>query len=136
MAYVTGSVTTYGFNNPGYRIYTLDGLYQNTTWQVLDHETYFMNLTEANLKGRNETPVWRLEYSARRAFNMTTLFPADWSALVDRASRDLNGTDFNNLFKFFDKSSDVARECDEDCKKKFACHFKQARYDEFIPCQN
>ena len=134
MAYITGSVTTYGFNNPGYRIYTVDGLYPNTTWQVLDHETYFTNLTEANLKGPSGNPEWKLEYSAKEAFNMSTLFPQDWSDLVDQVSQNPNGTLLNKLYKFSSKLSDYAKTCDLNCKKSFACHFKQARYEDFIPC--
>lgn len=30
--YVPGSVTTFSNLNPGYRIYTIDGFYENSTW--------------------------------------------------------------------------------------------------------
>jgi sphingomyelin phosphodiesterase len=62
MAYITGSVTTFSLVNPGYRIYVVDGNYSQSTWQVLDHENYITNLTEANLIGK---PVWKKEYSAK-----------------------------------------------------------------------
>lgn len=32
--------------------------------QVLDHETYVMNLTEANLSSKKQ-PQWKLEYRAK-----------------------------------------------------------------------
>ena len=62
MSYLGPSVTTTSFLNPGYRIYTIDGDYEESTWQILDFETKFMNLTEANLYGN---PKWTLEYSAK-----------------------------------------------------------------------
>lgn len=62
IAYVTGSITTYNNDNPNYRIYSVDGDHEDSTWHVLDHETYFMNLTEANIS--NE-PKWQLEYTAK-----------------------------------------------------------------------
>ena len=62
IAYVTGSITTFNYDNPNYRIYSVDGDYKDSTWHVLDHENYFMNLTEANIS--NE-PKWELEYTAK-----------------------------------------------------------------------
>lgn len=65
ISYISGSVTTYSNLNPNYRIFTIDGPYQNSTFQVLDHETYIMNLTEANLSLK---AVWNKEYSAKVYF--------------------------------------------------------------------
>ena len=62
IAYISGSVTPFSFNNPNYRIYTIDGAYENSSYQLLDHETHIMNLTEANLSMK---PVWYKEYSAK-----------------------------------------------------------------------
>jgi sphingomyelin phosphodiesterase len=60
--YVAGSVTTSSFLNPGFRIYTVDGNYANSSWQVLDHDNYFLNLTEANL---SLNATWAKAYSAK-----------------------------------------------------------------------
>ena len=60
--YIVGSVTTYSYLNPAYRFYDIDGVYPNSSFQVLDHETHFMNLTEANLSLK---PNWQVEYSAK-----------------------------------------------------------------------
>ena len=62
VAYVTPSVTTFSFLNPGYRIYTVDGFYQNSTWQILDYDTMFLNLTEANKFNKTS---WQIEYSTK-----------------------------------------------------------------------
>ena len=62
VAYVAGSVTSYDNGNPSYRIYSVDGNYEGSSWELLDHETFFLNLTDANLSMK---PRWRREYSAR-----------------------------------------------------------------------
>jgi sphingomyelin phosphodiesterase len=63
VAYIAGSITTFNQGNPNYRIYTVDGVYANSSYQVLDHDSYFMNLTEANLNMKE--PNWKKEYSAK-----------------------------------------------------------------------
>ena len=62
IAYISPSVTTLPYKNPSYRIYSVDGDYKNSTFQILDHETFSMDLIEANLKMK---PVWRKRYSAK-----------------------------------------------------------------------
>ncbi len=62
ISYVAPSVTTYSYLNPAYRIYTVDGYYPGSSFQVLNHETIYLNLTEANLTNK---PQWRLEYNTK-----------------------------------------------------------------------
>ena len=62
IAYLGPSITTESFLNPGYRIYTVDGFYKTSSWQVLDFETKYLNLTEANIYNVTK---WRTEYAAR-----------------------------------------------------------------------
>ena len=65
MLYIGGSVTTYSNLNPSYRIYTIDGNYSGSSYRVLDHETYYLNITESNLSGK---AAWKFEYSAKVCF--------------------------------------------------------------------
>ena len=60
--YVSPGVTSYQGLNLGYRVYTVDGEYSDSTHTVLDHETYIFDLDKANL---NNTPEWVFEYSAK-----------------------------------------------------------------------
>lgn len=55
-------VTPFQGLNLGYRIYTIDGEYSDSSHSVLDHETYVFDLEKANY---NNTPEWVLEYSAK-----------------------------------------------------------------------
>lgn len=131
VAYVSGSVTTYSYLNPSYRVFTVDGFYENSSFQVLDHETYFMNLTDANLSLK---PVWQKEYSALDDFNLPSLSPEDWDKLINYMLKDLNGPLVDKLYKYHVKSADGQKSCDLNCRRQFVCNFKQARSDRFIPC--
>ncbi|GIY72021.1 sphingomyelin phosphodiesterase, partial [Caerostris extrusa] len=68
VAYIGPSVTSYDGVNPSYRIYTVDGSHPKSSSAVLDHETYYLNLTEANLWNR---PTWRMSYSAAESMACT-----------------------------------------------------------------
>ena len=131
VAYIAPSVTTQSFLNPGYRVYTVDGYYKDSSYQVIDTKTVFLNLTEAN---EFNVTKWREEYSAKKAFNMKNLFPQDWSELVDLITSNLDGPLANMVYKFYSKSSDAFLECDENCRKSLFCGFKQAKSEYFIPC--
>ncbi|WKX89130.1 hypothetical protein Q1695_008631 [Nippostrongylus brasiliensis] len=125
--WITPSITTFSYNNPSYRIYTIDGGYSGATYTVLDADTYYGNVTEANLN--NKPPVWRLEYSTKEFYNMTDLSPQSWANLSDRLWTD------KALFRKFIKNyyrNDHNNECyaDDSCRKKFVCAMKTARsYD-------
>jgi len=97
VAFIGPSVTTYGNVNPGFRIYTIDGDYEGSTFQMLDHQTYYMNLTEANINRDTKPIEFILSYSARQAFQMTDLTPHEWHNLVMKMKND------NNLFQMFYK---------------------------------
>ncbi|XP_064596702.1 sphingomyelin phosphodiesterase-like [Liolophura sinensis] len=60
--YIGGAVTPQNDMNPGFRIYTADGNYSGSSWQMLDHTNYILNLTEANNGGAVR---WQKEYSAK-----------------------------------------------------------------------
>ena len=106
-------------------------MYANTTFQVLDHDTYYTNLTESNLKKRIE---WIKEYSAKDAFDMKNLLPAEWDSLLNKMSNDLNGTLVDKLYTYYNKNSDSASSCDTECRKSLLCGFKQARSVVYIKC--
>ena len=66
-AFIAPSVTSYSKTNPAYRIYTMG----EDSGRILDHNTFFFNLTEAKLQSFRGTvyePKWELEYSAREEY--------------------------------------------------------------------
>ncbi|XP_063982786.1 sphingomyelin phosphodiesterase-like [Diachasmimorpha longicaudata] len=121
VAYVAPSVTPYDHLNPGYRIYYIDGE-GSSTRHVIDHETWVMNLQEANVRG---FPTWRKLYSAQRAYGMQSLLPRDWDALFHEMINDT--TIFNRYYKFYHKNSASRPPCDESCRKQLLCDIRSGR---------
>ena len=52
---------------------------------VIDHETWIMNLEEANRKG---IARWYKLYSAKQAYGMRSLHPQEWDNLIYKMSED------------------------------------------------
>ncbi|KAH9525406.1 Sphingomyelin phosphodiesterase [Bulinus truncatus] len=121
VAYVAPSVTPYSQLNMGYRIYTIDGNYMNSSFQVLDHETYFMNLSRANAENKI---TWEFEYSAKAAYNMTSLYPMDWENLIHTMSENNQILELYN--KFYSKSRNSG-ECDSKCRALRLCEMRSGR---------
>ena len=93
VAFIAPSVTTYQdvdkFNyvfNPSYRIYTLDGVYESSSYSTLSHKTMYLDLADAN--ERNLTD-WKIEYDTRSEYGLNSLLPSDFDELVDKMLKDL-----------------------------------------------
>ncbi|XP_046910955.2 sphingomyelin phosphodiesterase-like [Dermatophagoides farinae] len=148
VAYIGPSVTTFGNVNPGYRIYVID----QQTFDIIDHETYFLNLTEANLARDRMPPQYRLSYRARQAYEMKTLSPTEWHRLVmrmrtpisrkERSARRMQES--NRLFKYFhhyfynlsDNIGDENKCDDENCKYEMLCRLLTAHSYNTTLCQH
>ncbi|XP_059171988.1 sphingomyelin phosphodiesterase-like [Physella acuta] len=124
VGFVAPSVTPYSYNNPNYRIYTMDGTYNGSSWAVLDYSNFYLNLTEANLYN---TPTWRFEYSPKQAYNMTGLYAADWDQLLQRMEKD--DTLFQ-LFYTYNRNLYPETPCHGNCKADIFCNLIEGRsYD-------
>lgn len=66
-------------------MYYVDGDHDTTTRLVVDHESWIMNLKEANLY---DYPIWYKLYTTRAAYNMKALRPVDWSNLIDEMANN------------------------------------------------
>ncbi|CAG9816256.1 unnamed protein product [Phaedon cochleariae] len=132
IAYVGPSVTPYYDLNPGYRIYYVDGDHDKSTRSVVDHESWTMNLREANLYGY---PIWFKLYTARQAFGMDALRPQDWDDLVGKMTNDPKL--FELFYKYYYKASPVRPTCDTACKKRILCDLHSGRsHDRKNLCQS
>lgn len=127
IAFIGPSVTTYQGHNPGYRIYDIDGDYANSSRVVLNHETYILDLDEAN-KGNLQ---WKLEYSAKEAYDMPSLLPKDWNDFVHRMAA--NTTLFNTFYKYFWKSA-PGHSCDASCRENMLCRVMTGRSHDNSAC--
>lgn len=131
IAYIGPSVTPYNDLNPGYRIYYVDGDHEQSTRAVVDHETWVMNLREANLY---DYPIWYKEYSTRQAYEMPSLIPQEWDNYLYKLAE--NGTNFETYYKHYWKNSPVRPPCDAECKKRMLCDLRSGRsHDRKTLCQ-
>lgn len=129
MAYVGPSVTPYSGYNPGYRIYVVDGNYTNCSWAVIDHENYFLNLTEAN---SSPQPQWEQLYSAKSTYEMNSLQPSEWDNLIRKMR--LNDTLFQSYYKFYSRGSPTSPACDHSCKDSLICDMQSAHASDTTSC--
>ncbi|XP_050322957.1 sphingomyelin phosphodiesterase isoform X1 [Bactrocera neohumeralis] len=122
IAYIGPSVSPYYDLNPGYRVYYVDGDHDTTTRLVVDHESWIMNLKEANLY---DYPIWYKLYTTRAAYNMKALRPVDWSNLIDEMAN--NQELFDLYYKNYWKNSPIRPVCDAECRKRMLCDCKSGR---------
>ncbi|XP_067935933.1 sphingomyelin phosphodiesterase-like [Watersipora subatra] len=115
IGYLSPSVTTFIGLNPGYRIYTVDGFYDNSTWGVLDHETKILNLTRANTEN---ITIWQHEYFAKADYQLADLSPRSWHDFTLRLASDDDL--FQSFYKYYKKMG-AGLECDQACRKERIC---------------
>ncbi|XP_068122580.1 sphingomyelin phosphodiesterase [Hyperolius riggenbachi] len=132
VAYIAPSVTTFIDLNPGYRVYHIDGDYTNSSYVVLDHETYILNLTEAN-KREKEEPRWTFLYSALKTYGMKSAYPSDWDDLLQRFLKD--ETLFQTFWFLYHKGH-VEEVCEQTCKSTLICMLRTARSSDLQLCKD
>jgi len=115
IAYIAPSVTTYHDLNPGYIIYSIDGQQGNKTWNVIDHDTHYADLMEANKMNQLQ---FQHEYNTRKAYKMETLSPSSWNKLLHRFVED--DESFQLFYKSFFKQHKKGY-CTGKCKQDYLC---------------
>ncbi|KAF4525724.1 hypothetical protein B566_EDAN011902 [Ephemera danica] len=118
VAFTAGSATPYTDVNPNYRVYTIEA---EGDFRVLDHETWYYNLTEANVAGPNVLPNWMKLYSFNEAYNTTSLTPTELHELWLRMarSRNLQVQYFRHTMR--DADSALRKGCDNICLQTLMC---------------
>jgi len=117
VAFIAPSLTTYSDLNPAYRVYTIDGNYEGSTFTVLDEDNYWVNITEANIKGELK---FELEYNKKKEFGMKDLSPASFNDLLQRMLTDESLLD--KYITYFYRNNAQLANCDAKCKKDFICN--------------
>lgn len=136
VAFIAPSATTYVNLNPGYRVYYVDGNYKGSSRLVLDHETYILNLTEANHSPESprtpeKDPKWTLLYRATDAYGLPSLFPSDFDGLMRTF---INDDRVFQKFWYLRHKGHVSEPCKETCKTTTLCFLRSGRYDELEQC--
>ncbi|KAM4796838.1 sphingomyelin phosphodiesterase [Rhinophrynus dorsalis] len=132
VAFIAPSVTTFVNLNPGFRVYQIDGQYPESSHVVLDHETYILNLTEANAGGKEE-PRWTLLYSALKTYGMKSAYPADWDNLLHRFLQDER---LFQTFWYLHHKGHVEEVCHESCKSTLLCTLRTGRSSDPQLCKD
>ena len=88
VAFIAPSVTTYQekenplfyVSNPAYRIYTIDGAYEGTSFNTLSFTTMYLDLNDANQRNYTE---WKVEYDTKTEYGLDSLLPRDFDNLIN-----------------------------------------------------
>ncbi|GCC38205.1 hypothetical protein chiPu_0016717, partial [Chiloscyllium punctatum] len=108
----------------------IDGNYPASSHSVLDHETYILNLTEAN---EGDNPRWVFLYRLREAYGMKSAFPVDMDNLINRFLLD------DGLFQrywFLYHKGHTAQPCQQACKTATICALRTGRADDPALCKD
>ena len=117
VGYIAPSLTPHDGMNPGYRIYLTDGHSPDATHLILDHQTYYFDLHQANTN--NKSIDYKLEYTAKDSLNMTDMSPHSWSQYVSRLLTD--EAEWSNFYYRLTRSGPMSQECDRKCKHMLLC---------------
>uniref|UniRef100_A0A915CRE5 Sphingomyelin phosphodiesterase n=1 Tax=Ditylenchus dipsaci TaxID=166011 RepID=A0A915CRE5_9BILA len=126
--YTAPSVTTFENLNPAYRIYTIDGNYKNSSYEIDDFETYFLNLTET--KDIDHHPQWKLLYKAKEEYGMTNLSAQSWHDLSQRIRG--SKTVYKKFLKNYARRTDYP--CDTKCHQELLCSLRRGHHNESALC--
>lgn len=122
--FVSPSLTTFAGGhgvNPAYRMYTVQGVYDQSDFSVIDATTYSMDMAKANIAGN--MPEWKIEYSARDAYAMANLHPQDWQDLLTKMAT--NGDYIDKYWQYFYRSA-KGKNCGAGCKTETICKLGSA----------
>ncbi|RWS23735.1 sphingomyelin phosphodiesterase-like protein [Leptotrombidium deliense] len=120
VGYIGPSVTNY---NPGYRFYSLTKDVGISSGSVENMHSYYLNLTEANEKGKQEQLNWRKLYDAKRDYGLKSLSPQEWDLFYKRllANDTLTQMYYANVIRH---SNAFPKFCNDTCKHGiFGLHF-------------
>ncbi|KAL0483104.1 sphingomyelin phosphodiesterase [Acrasis kona] len=132
VAYTSPSMTTWSNQHPSVRLFKMD----KTTFELLDHVTFYGNVTEANIKGNM---TYRMEYSAKEAYGLSDMSPQSW----ERVGLDFlnNGTAINNYIKYANAfgDADSPKTCGgkvtKECIKELYCDVLNFSKEGFDKCK-
>ncbi|KAH7971266.1 hypothetical protein HPB49_020809 [Dermacentor silvarum] len=103
----------------------------NAHFSLLDHHTYLLNLTVANAQP-DMPPRWELEYSARAAYNLTSLEPQQWDAALAKMEHD--DELFNKFYRFYYKGEPQKKHCKGSCRRRLLCEQRTATSTDLKRC--
>ena len=121
VVYVAPSVTTFEGLNPSYRVYDVSA----QTYEVTNHHTYIMNLTEANRHTDPDRVTWDYLYDAKSAYGLPDLSNESWHKLYaswtrERITRKADKR-FQAYYRNYHRGDDAVKNCDVHCRMEMTC---------------
>ncbi|XP_012305476.2 acid sphingomyelinase-like phosphodiesterase 3a [Aotus nancymaae] len=113
-------------NNPGIRLFQ----YDPRDYKLLDMLQYYLNLTEANLKGES---IWKLEYILTQAYDIEDLQPESLYGLAKQFAI-LDSKQFIKYYNYFFVSYDSSVICDKTCKVFQICAIMNLDNISYVDC--
>ncbi|XP_047716673.1 acid sphingomyelinase-like phosphodiesterase 3a isoform X3 [Prionailurus viverrinus] len=113
-------------NNPGVRLFQ----YDPHDYKLLDMLQYYLNLTDANLKGESD---WKLEYMLTQTYDIEDLQPKSLYALAKQFSV-LNSEQFIKYYNYFFVSYDSSAICNGECKSYHVCAIMSLDHISYEDC--
>lgn len=108
----------------------MEGFYNGSQWDVLDHSNYILNLTRANQLPQGQLPIWDFLYSAKAAYKLPDLKAKSWGSLVNLWASDKSHeaqSSFQKYYYNYYKGNPPKKHCNASCKKTMLCAIKSGR---------
>ncbi|XP_028967824.1 sphingomyelin phosphodiesterase [Galendromus occidentalis] len=123
-AFIAPSITTFETGDPAFRVYHIDGIHDNSTYQVIDYETHYMNMELAN-QNPNDTyiPEWDITMSAKEVYGLPSLQPQAYADYLKKLESD-DGA-FKDFFKVYMKRLAHAT-YDDASKASILCNLRSS----------
>ncbi|CAL2041010.1 unnamed protein product [Caenorhabditis brenneri] len=125
VVYSAPSVTPYSDFFPAYRIYTIDGVHSGSTYQVIDYEEWYFNLTSNNANPTNVK--WEQLYkSANAEYGLKGQTPDEYNQMIERMKTDddLFNRYYENRYRrtIYDGRAPCS---DQQCRNGYLCDARQ-----------
>ncbi|KAK1337999.1 hypothetical protein QTO34_001103 [Cnephaeus nilssonii] len=113
-------------NNPGVRLFQ----YDPHDYKLLDMLQFYLNLTDANLKGESN---WQLEYTLTQAYDIEDLQPKSLYGLAKEFAA-LDSKKFIKYYNYYFVSYDSNVICNELCKAFQICAIMNLDHNSYVDC--
>uniref|UniRef100_T1P974 Sphingomyelin phosphodiesterase n=1 Tax=Musca domestica TaxID=7370 RepID=T1P974_MUSDO len=125
-----GALTTWTDKNPNYRVYQVEP----SSYQVVDHETWIFNLTEANNAGKDASPNWFREYTFSEEFT-SNLSPASIDSFLDKMAENPDLVRKFWRYKMTSADPRLAEGCGKSCLLSTLCRIATSVNDQKTRCE-
>lgn len=114
-------------NNPSYRLIN----YDKNSYDLINYEQYFLNLTKANLVGETD---WELEYDFLKDYRLSDLSAESLYKLQQQILTN------ETLFQFYYSLNSAKKlfycDTESNCRQMQLCALQFLRFDDYSTCMN